>query len=77
MKKIIVKKVGKYVPVRMPTDVYNEACKVQEKLSESATKLLGRKVRIPLTRVFRIKMKTPTTIPNDLIKKIAKGKNET
>lgn len=76
VKKIIVKKVRKYVPVRIPLDVYKEAVKSQSKMNKTATELLGKPVRIPLTRVFRIKMKTPVTLPNEIIKRIAKNKNQ-
>jgi len=74
-KKIIVKKVRKYVPVRMPLDVYEDAVKSQRKLNKTASELLGKPIRIPLTRVFRIKMKMPTTISNKIIKKIVRGES--
>ncbi len=73
VKKIIVKR--KYKAVRIPIDVYNDAVTSQRKLNQTATTLLGKPVRIPLTKVFRIKMRIPTTIPDELIKSIAKGKN--
>ena len=76
VKKVIVKRVSrsKYVAVRMPRDVYNEAVKVQEALEKTGAKLMGKRVGIPLTRVFRIKMSTPTTIPDETIKRIIKKK---
>jgi len=73
VRKIIVKR--KYKAVRIPEDVYNDAVSSQRKLNATASTLLGKNVRIPLTRVFRIKMRTPTTIPDELLKKIARGKD--
>lgn len=73
VKTIVVRK--KYKAVRIPIDVYSDAIKSQKKLNQTASELLGKPVRIPLTKVFRIKMKTPTTIPNELIRKIARGKD--
>lgn len=67
-------KVRKYKAVRIPKDVYDEAVRVKAKLEATGRQILGRPVRIPLTRVFRIKMSTPTTIPDELIRRIIKKK---
>lgn len=75
-KKVIVKRVRKYVSTRIPKDVWEDAVKVKTKLDKTASELLGKPVSIPLTRVFRIKMRTPTTLSDDLIVKIARGKHE-
>ena len=70
----VVKVKRKYVPMRVPVDVYDEAVKVKGKLEKAGQEILGKPVRIPLTRVLRIKMKTPTTIPDYTLKKILKKK---
>lgn len=74
VRKVIVRK--KYVAVRIPKDVYEDALRAQKKLEDTATELLGRPKRIPLTRVFRIKMSMPTTIPNEAIIKLIKRKRK-
>jgi hypothetical protein len=73
MKTILVKK--KYKPVRIPIDVYEDAVNSQKKMNETATELTGKPTRIPLTKVFRIKMRAPIVLPDDLLKKLARGKN--
>ena len=74
MAKIV--RVRKYRAVRMPTDVYNEAVKVKAKLEATGLEIFGRPVSIPLTRVFRIKMSTPTIIPDELIRRVVKKKRK-
>lgn len=72
IKKIIVRR--KYKSVRFPGDVYDELVKSKERMDKQATKLNGRPTRIPLTRVLRIKVKNPVTLPDEIIKKIARKK---
>lgn len=74
MTKIV--KVRKYKAVRIPKDVYDEAVKVKAKLEATGQELFGKPVRIPLTRVFRIKMSTPTTIPDEIVRRIIKKKRK-
>lgn len=76
VKKIIVKKIGKYVSTRIPKDVWEDAVKVKGRLDKTATELLGKPVSIPLTKVFRIKMRTPITLSDEIIKKIVRNKHE-
>ena len=67
MRKIIVKK--KYKDVRFPREAYDDAIKSKKVMELTLKKLLGRPARIPLTRVIKIKMASPTTLTDrDLIK---------
>jgi hypothetical protein len=72
MKIVKIKKARKYVAVRIPVDVYDEAVKVKQKLEQTGLEIFGKPVSVPLTRVFRIKMATPTTIPDALVRRIVK-----
>jgi len=74
MAKIV--KVRKYKAVRIPKDVYDEAVRVKAKLEATGRELLGKPVNIPLTRVFRIKMSVPTTIPDELVRRIVKKRRK-
>lgn len=66
---------AKYVPTRVPEDVYKELVSKQTKFEDFGKKILGKSVKIPLTKVMRIIIKRPIYIQDDeLISFIKRGK---
>jgi len=48
-----------YQPVRFPIEAYNNLLRKQTKMNEDASKLLGKQVKIPFTKIITIMSRNP------------------
>ncbi len=64
----------KYKPVRFPLDAYNNFLEKQRKMEQTAQQLLGREIRIPMTKIIRMASKTPITLPDEMLVRMSRRK---
>lgn len=72
IRKIKVKKIRKYVPVRMPLEAYKNYLKRQEKMEQVVKRITRKVVRIPLTKVFVVSSENPINLPDEYVLGLSK-----
>ena len=48
-----------YKPIRFPIEAYNNLLDKQKKMSEEASRLLGKQIKIPFTKIITIMSRNP------------------
>ena len=76
VKKVIVKKVRKYVPVRMPVEAYNNYLERQIKMEQVVKRITRKVVRIPLTKIFMVSSENPINLPDDYVLRLTKRRKK-
>jgi len=60
----------KYMAVRMPVEAYKKIIVKKVRLEKVGSKLIGKPVTIPLTRVFKVMAENPIVLPDDIVKNL-------
>lgn len=64
----------KYVAVRMPKEAYDNFVNKKRRMEGAVKKIIRKRVRIPLTKVFIAISENPITLPDDYVIKMVKVK---
>lgn len=63
-----------YKPIRFPLEAYKNLVDKQVKMEEIASKLIGKKINIPLTRIIMIMSRNPLVIDDKSLIALVKKK---
>ena len=68
--------VKKYIAVRMPIEAYKKIVIKKVKLEKVGTRLIGKPVKIPLTRVFKVMADNPIKLPDEIVRDLFKRRKK-